>query len=101
MHGATDLDDASEANGTSHGCCDKICGGETAEKTDGVNGPGIQRPLPLTLRVPSEGAPEGEKLDGKDRIEKGSYEGGGQNHCPVPAGHDGGKESKRERGEER
>ena len=75
--GATNLDDTGEANGTGYGCCDKICGGETAEKAEGVDGPGIQRPLPLTLRVPPQGAPKGEKLDGEDRVEKGSYEGCG------------------------
>lgn len=91
----TDLDDASEANGASHGCRDKICGGETAEKTDGVDGPWIEGPLPLTLRVPAKGAPEGEELDGKDRVEKGSYGGCGQNHGPVPAGHDRGKRGER------
>lgn len=73
----TDLDDASKANGAGHGCCDKISGGETAEKTDGVDCPGIESPLPLALRVPTKGAPEGEELYGKDRVEKGSYGGCG------------------------
>ncbi len=72
----TDFDDTSEANGTSHRCRDKICGRETPKETEGVDGPRIQGPLPLTLRVPPKGAPEGEELDGKERVEKGSYEGG-------------------------
>ena len=84
----TDLDDASKTNYTGHGCCDEICGGETTEKTEGLDCPWVQRPLPLALRVLLQGPPEGKELDGEDRVEDGPYEGGHQDHGPVPAGHD-------------
>jgi hypothetical protein len=92
----TDLDNTSETDGTSHRCCDKIRGGKTAEKTEAVDRPGIQGPFPFTLRVPFQGPPEGEELDSQDRVEKGTYEGGDEDHGPMPTAHD----RRNERGEE-